>query len=1059
MRNFHRISAVQLAILLFCFSTLQAQEGDIKFTRITVEDGLPGNTINAVLRDSRGFIWTASENGVGKYDAYEFVYFRHHENDSTSISSNIAYVLFEDTKERLWVGSEKGLDCYDRKNNQFNKHFFTGIPVRAIFEDRRGNLWIGSDAGLYRYAEEKLSFEKELQQLFDHRNGMYNTIPSIAEHPDGTLWIGTSGGLYAYDPVTKELEHFYYRKGDDTSLSNNNVRKVLVDTGGDVWVATYGGGLNRFLPASQTFNRTVTRTQGIDGISSDLLTTMWESPEGKIWVGTDGKGIAVLNKATNHFEYVTHSPYNASSLNNNVVRSISSDGRGGVWVGTYNGGVNLFDQNSDAFVQFQVPTLNGNGSITSFAEDAKGNIWIGTDGGGISFFDRHTGRFTNISGDGSPTSLSDNRVISLLRDRRGRIWIGTYLGGISVYDPVARHFSHYRADDGSGLTNNIVWALLEDHDGTIWAATNSGLNFLRPQEKHFGYFDIRNSSLSNNMVRSLFKDRKNRIWIGTQEGLNLIDESRKKLTVIGRDKGASPSLGSEWIRTIGEDKRGNIWVGTFSGGLIMLKDHLEETVEFTESDGLPDNIVSGILCDSAGDIWISTSRGLARLRTSDDSTSIEPFTTAARNDQFNINAAFTTSRGEFLFGSSDGFSLFEPSQITRTRINPYPPKIAITSFRIFNREITTTDKNSPLSADINETSHIRLNYDQSVITFEFSALNFFHSEKNRYAYKLQGFEKEWNEVGNKRSATYTNLEPGEYTFQVKAANNNGIWNNESRDIRITVTPPFWKTWAFKTAIGLIVMIIILSIVNSVRRRIREKIATNKLIADLEIKALIAQMNPHFIFNSLTSIQELIMTGKQKDAMHYLNRFSRLLRTVLECSEKNLISLEQEVILLKLYLELESMRFDNQFQYSISVEPGLDQEDLTIPTFLLQPFVENALWHGLMHKKQDRRLDITFSQRQTGVLECKISDNGIGRKKAEEIKRRNVRSYQSMGLKIMNERIQLMKKDNDIIDLSIIDETDSNGEACGTTVVIRLPSGPAEVIRSYDLEAEDAHRIL
>jgi two-component sensor histidine kinase len=350
-----------------------------------------------------------------------------------------------------------------------------------------------------------------------------------------------------------------------------------------------------------------------------------------------------------------------------------------------------------------------------------------------------------------------------------------------------------------------------------------------------------------------------------------------------------------------------------------------------------------------------------------------------------------------------------------------------------------------LKAYINEITDFTIDYDQSVITLEFAGLNYIDSEKNQYAYRLKGFEENWNEVETKRTATYTNLEPGQYVFQVKAANNDGVWTSKPKEITITITPPFWETWWFKALVALVTLMLIYVIYRVIRKRIREKISINKLIAELEIKALIAQMNPHFIFNSLTSIQELIMVNKQKEAMHYLHQFSRLLRNVLESSEKNTITLAQEKLLLELYLELEAMRFDKQFSYDIIVDQRIDAEEVVLPSFLLQPFVENALWHGLMHKRADRKLTIKFEITDQEHLICSISDNGIGRKQAEELKRNSMRSYQSMGLKIMKERIHLMKQQNDLIDLKIIDRTDENGNALGTTVMIQLPIESTEPV--------------
>jgi ligand-binding sensor domain-containing protein len=1015
----------------------KAQEKDIKFHHITVDDGLPSNTVNSVIRDSRGFIWIASENGVSRYDGYTFSNFRSNEEDEFSISSNIAYAVFEDKQDRLWVGSVNGLDLLNRSMDRFDKHFFKGIPVRAIYQDTRGNVWIGTDGGLYLYQEETGKFIRPFDNLFA-KHDQYNTIPSITEDQKGNLWIGTSrNGVYVYNFNDKSFKEF---RKDDTqpgSLSDNNIRCIIKDHRQRMWVSTYGGGINLYQPETGTFKTYVNDADDPSSLSNNLTNVIWEDNDGKLWIGTDGNGLDIFDPTTDFFYHVVHSPYNSKSLNNSVVRSISTDGRGGIWVGTYAGGVNFFDQNTEAFFHYKVPTFNGNNSVTSFAEEKNGNLWIGTDGGGLCYFNRVTGQFSNFyHNKKNRNSISDNRIISLLLDHKGFLWIGTYLGGLCKYDTKTRTFYRYEYRDRSMLSDNVIWTLLEDNQNRIWAGTNNGLNLYDPVKDNFTNIDITNSNLSNSMVRSMYEDDNGRLWIGTQQGINLL-KSNNSFDVIKCDHNKSNGLSNDWIRTINQDLQGNIWIGTFEG--LNLFDEASNTFHvFKETDGLPDNTVSGIIGDHRNNIWISTGRGLAWLDMKTKTIKNYYVNDGLQDNQFNINAFFKTQKGEFLFGGINGFSLFVPDVIKHTENNGFPPPLALTSFKIFNKEILPQVQGSPLHKHINETDQINLSYDQSVLTFEFSALNFIQPENNHYAYRLKGFENEWNYIEGKRSATYTNLEPGSYTFQVKASNNDGVWNEKGISIDLNIAPPFWDTWWFKTIIAMLCMTVALYIFDLVKIRIREKIRINKIIAELEIKALIAQMNPHFIFNCLTSIQELIMVNKPQDAMHYLNQFSRLLRTVLQTSEKNYISLEQELILLELYLELEAMRFDKQFHYKIEVEPIIDPEEITIPSFLLQPFVENALWHGLMHKKGDRNLTISFKLETEDLLLCKIEDNGIGREHASIIKKKSLKSYQSMGIKIIGERIELMKKQNGAFDLQIIDKVDDDGVAKGTTVIIKLP---------------------
>jgi two-component system sensor histidine kinase ChiS len=1047
-----------------------AQEKDIKFYHLTVQEGLPSNTVNGMIRDSRGFVWIATENGVSRYDGYTFTNFRSHENDTISIGSNITYTVFEDRQHRLWVGSEKGLDLFNRDLDRFDRHYFKNTPVRAIYQDKNNTVWIGSDHGLYQYNEQEKTLSQSFTLLFDPHQITYNAITAITEDHHGNLWVGTSStGICVYDFKTKTFRYFVQDEKKRGSLSSNHVRKIIKDPHDRMWIATYGGGVNVFREEAETFKAYIHDPhRPASGIASNLIPTLWADEAGKIWIGTDGGGLEILDPENDHIQHVVHSAYNSKSLNNNVVRSINTDGRGGIWIGTYAGGVNFFNQNTEAFFHYKMQTFNGNSSVTSFTEDKQGGLWIGTDGGGLCYFNRSTGKFLNLHHDEkSANSLSDNRVLSLLLDHNGRLWVGTYFGGLCRYDPKTNNFTRYKEEARSeeqgvrseksevrsqkparwhtpfrgpggsgGLSDNVVWTLLEDSKKRIWAGTNKGLNRYDPVHDAFYQVNVDNSNLSNNTVRSMLEDHKNRLWVGTQDGLNMLNEDSTRFIVFKHDAANKKSLSHDWIRTIHEDNYGNIWTGTFEGGLNVFDEATRSFQSFSESDGLPDNMISGIL-DAHNVLWVSTGRGLARLDMATKKIRNYYANDGLQDNQFNINACFRTEKGEFLFGGINGITLFVFNKNKEIDTNRFPPGVVLTGFKVFNREALPGQEGSPLTKHISETKSITLSYDQHVLTFEFSALNFIQPENNQYAYRLVGFESDWNYIGDKRSATYTNLDPGEYIFQAKASNNAGVWNEEGVSVSLIILPPFWETWWFYAVVTALLLLTGMLVFVIIRNRVREKIRINRLIAELELKALITQMNPHFIFNCLTSIEELVMMKKQPEAMHYLNQFSRLLRTVLQSSEKNFIALEQEITLLESYLELEAMRFDKQFQYKITMDDRIDPEEIVIPPFLTQPFVENALWHGLMHKKGERTLSVSFMLELEDILVCNITDNGIGREQAGQIKK-NLKSHQSMGIKIIKERMKLMKEQNDAVDLRIIDNFDAQGSAHGTTVIIRLP---------------------
>lgn len=980
----------------------------------------------------------ATENGVSRYDGYTFTNFRASNRDSTHISSNIAYVVFEDRQHRLWVGSEKGLDLFNRDLDRFDKHYLQNIPVRSLFQDSRNKLWVGTDAGLFLYDPQKKLFTKPFPDLFEKGRVTYNTVIAIAEDDAGDLWIGThTAGIWVYNRKQKTFKRFVHQPNRAGSLSSNRVNGIIRDHRGRIWIATYGGGVNQYQPATETFKAYRHRYGDACSLASDLLTTLWEDASGNLWIGTDGKGLDILDVEAGTFQHVVHTADDPKTLSNDVVRSIIDDGRGGVWIGTYTGGLNFFNQNVEPFFHYSLRTFNGNSSVTAFAEDKQGNLWIGTDGGGLCYFNHTTGDVVNFAyEEKNANSLSDNRILSLVLDHRGMLWIGTYLGGLCRFNPATRQFERYAVKDGRGLSDDIVWALHEDRKNRLWVGTNNGLDLYDQKTDTFHWVSTYNSNLSNDMIRVLYEDRKGTLWVGTHNGLNVM-ESEFHFTNYHHQPGDSNSLSNNWIRTILEDPLGTMWIGTFEGGLNIYRRENNTFDLLTEAEGLPSNIISSVFNDENQNLWIATGRGLAKLDARTGALHTYSNNEGLQDNQFNINACLKTRRGEFLFGGSNGFTRFVPENIGEDDGNRFPPPVVFTDFKIFNRKVDPAEKGSPLVKHINEARQVTLSYNHSMLTFEFSALNFVHPENNQYAYRLLGFEEEWNYVGNKQSATYTNLDPGHYTLQVKASNNVGIWNEQGAELSLEILPPFWQTWWFTLAVVLLIAGIGVYIFSTVRKRIREKLRVNRLIAELEIKALISQMNPHFVFNCLTSIQELVMSNKLDKAMHYLTQFSRLLRIILQSSDKSMTPLSDELTLLEAYLELESLRFEGHFQYHIRVDEAIDPEEIAIPSFLIQPFVENGLWHGLMHKEDDRQMTIAFTLQNDDVLVCRIDDNGIGREQAARA-RKSIKARQSMGIRMTSERIKLMNEQDNVTDLQIIDKKDGEGKAAGTGVVITLP---------------------
>ena len=461
----------------------------------------------------------------------------------------------------------------------------------------------------------------------------------------------------------------------------------------------------------------------------------------------------------------------------------------------------------------------------------------------------------------------------------------------------------------------------------------------------------------------------------------------------------------------------------------------QETGRFTIRQGLPGNDIAAVL--AVGDtVWATTSRGLAcidirRLKatTFDESDGLP-------SSEFESDAVARDSGGRIYFGAMRGLVYIQPDRI---RLNRYLPPVFVTSFRVNDREL--------LQGALSNPPAVVLDYTQNGFTFNMAALSFDNPSGNRYSYRLEGFEDDWNQSGNRPFASYTNGPPDDYVLHVIGANNDGVWNRDGYRLRVIITPPFWQTWWFRIAV--LATLIALTVVVArwrVRRLVQEQAEKSELrerIAASEMKALRSQMNPHFLYNSLNAIRLFVLQNDSDNADKYLVKFSRLMRLILENSRQEWVTLASELEQLQLYLELEQLRFGNKFDFLVEAAPGMDKESITIPPMIIQPYIENSILHGIAYKKSRGMIQVRIMPIKDG-LECMVDDDGVGRKKAGELKSRTVSSHKSMGLKVTEERLQLIsQRSGKSTRITVIDKVDDNGEATGTTVVLQLPHMPLQ----------------
>jgi ligand-binding sensor domain-containing protein len=794
-------------------------QATIQFKSLSVTDGLSQNSINAICQDQRGFIWIGTFDGLNRYDGYSFQVYRNKAGDTTSLRSNAIFSLYEDRAHRLWIGTlGGGLHLFLPERDAFQSYNL-GLEknvIRCFFEDSRGNFWIGTNDGLLLFDPDKKKVLKRITHNPQQPASICsNLINDICEDRDQNLWIATpDAGLDRLDNKTGDFIHHTHTGFTNTSLSDNNLTRLYAAPDGFVWIGTRNKGLLRFNPATNEFLSLPVKVEAFDkdALAHFMVTCILPESSDKLWIGTQGGGLSLLDSRTLTYTHYRHVEDDKGSLSKNVISSIFKDKRKNLWIGTTGGGLNFHDRKRKPFFVLSNKPSDKNSlsknSVLSVIEDHNRKFWIGTDEGGLNYFDKEHNQITRFTFDPSkPHGLSHHVVSDLLEDRDANIWIGFSSNGIDRYSPTTNIFRHYSADmDGFGrLSSSWIFCLYQDRKGRIWAGTNGGgLNLFDPKSTDGIYFMHNENivqSISNNYVTDVLEDSRGRLWVGTWEGLNLYDETSNSFIRFMHRVNDSSSISSNSISCLFEDRKNNLWIGTYAG--LNRWDEKTNTFQiYNEQNGLPNNVICGILEDKKGNLWLSSYLGLSRFN---------PTTGACRNydqsdglqgNQFNDRSCTGTTTGEMMFGGINGLTWFNPDSILEDSL---VPNIEFTGFRLYNKPVLIGAKGSPLRQSIWEMESMDLKYNQSTFTFEFVALNYSASSKCRYKYMLENFDRSWIDNGNIRSASYTNVPPGRYTFRVIASNSDGVWNEKGISIHINVSQPPWKqAWVR------IVMVLILS---------------------------------------------------------------------------------------------------------------------------------------------------------------------------------------------------------------------------------------------------------
>lgn len=985
------------------------------FQNLNVEDGLAQSQVYSIAQDQQGSLWMGTRGGgINLYNGIEFKTL----TTKNGLLSNYINKIVVDKKGIIWIASSHGLEYFD--GTRFLTIAFepkTIMNVNDVFVTPENTLICATANGIFeikKFVSKKVGSKvKAMNEAFstaikdqkgtywfgsntgfysfsnstgfksykDQNKVMGNSITIVRQDQTGKLNIGTYGdGMYVFDHKK------FYRIDYHHELYRQTILDVFIDATNDVWLATLNSGVIQYSNKSKTFT-SITESKGL---SNNHVRCVFQDNSNAFWFGTSGGGVShYFGKQFTHYD-------ERSGLGGNFIYSVFKDHANNLWIGNSQQGVTLMKQNE--VIRYDATSGFQNTKVKAISEDKLGNIYLGTDGSGVYLF--KNGNFEEIQ------DLAKAYVKDMKADANGNVWIATAGSGLIKVE---------------ATSSNLIL--------TKWTVAEG---------------------LLSNRITSLHVDKKNRVWYGSEShGVGCMDQDKLLKAKLSTKNG----LISPLIRCLTEDDFGRLWIGTAGGGVhsfpIYTSSNSPKVQAYGEENGLSSGNIYSLICDDNGKIIVGTEQGIDHISFNENGqiTRVKYY---GKLDGFLgvetcQNSIFNDNDGAIWIGTIGGLCKFNPAELTQ---NPIPPILSFNDVRLFYESIVIDDSLSPILKG-KQREAMTFSHNDNHLTFEFFGVNLKRPAGVLYQWKLEGFDEDWSPPSKEGSILYSNISPGKYTFMVRSSNEDGIWNEQPLVFEFEILAPFWKqTWfiiLMILVVGAIIGASYLLSVRRIRRKAKEKqqqVELEMSLLELEQKALRLQMNPHFIFNALNSIQSLIGTGKEKEARYYLAKFSRLMRQILDNSRKSVITLEEEINTLENYLLVEQFCTNNRFEYSISVNEKLEADFIEIPPMLVQPFVENAIKHGMKGRDSENKglISIQFEEVKHCLI-CTILDDGIGREKASQLKKESMETYhESASLKVTEERLEQLSNGHEHGSIHIDDLKDADGNARGTRIVLRIPIG-------------------
>ena len=965
----------------------------ITFSYISINEGLSQSTVFSIDQDKRGNMWFATYDGVNKYDGYAFTVYQHNEDDPNSIANDISRIVKTDCQGRVWIGTRDGLSRYDEEKDIFQNFFYEKngkhLQVNGIEEISPEQLLISTPEGLIMFDIKESKFRDD-----SFSTAMHKTIASTLYRQDDQIYIGTStDGLYTYSITQKTFEKVI------PILGTKQIQAILQQSPTRIWVATEGAGLFLINPKTKEIKNYLHSPSNPKSISSNYIRSLAMDSQNRLWIGTFND-LNIYHEGTDSFASYSSNPVENGSLSQRSVRSIFMDSQGGMWLGTYFGGLNYYHPIRNRFKNIRnIPYKNSlsDNVVSCIVEDKDKNLWIGTNDGGLNLYNPITQRFTSytLQEDESARGIGSNNIKAVYVDeKKSLVYIGTHAGGLSILHRNSGQVENFNQRN-SQLVNENVYAILPDGEGNLWLGTLSALVRFNPEQRSFTTIEKEKDGtpVVSKQITTLFRDSHKRLWIGGEEGLSVFKQEGldiQKASIL-----PVSNVTKLFTNCIYEASNGVIWVGTREG-FYCFNEKDKQIKRYNTTNGLPNNVVYGILEDSFGRLWLSTNRGISCFNPETEKFRNFTESDGLQSNQFNTASYCRTSVGQMYFGGINGITTFRPELLLD---NPYTPPVVITKLQLFNKVVRPDDETGILTKNISETKSITLKSWQTAFSIEFVVSNYISGQHNTFAYKLEGYDKEWYYLTDSRTVSYSNLPQGTYQFLVKAANSDGKWNPIPTALEIIVLPIWYKTWwalliFFATFAGFITFVFRFF---WMRKSMEAQLEIER--RDKEHQEEINQMKMRFFINIshelrttltliLTPLQEIInkisdrwtrnqLEYIQRNAnrlLHLVNQLMDYRRAELGVFELKAKKGNAHQLIQDNFLFYDKLARHKKITYTLHSE--LEDKEVLFDANYLELIVNNLLSNAFKYTESGQSITVTLKE-ENGWLLLQVSDTGIG----------------------------------------------------------------------------------